>query len=137
MIPPVSIRLRDAPSSLMARPAWLALKAHFETLRHLHLRQLFADDRLRGERFALDACGLYLDYSKNRITDKTIRLLIRLAEECRLSEHVEDMFTGRYVNMTEQRAALHTALRAPCRERILQDGVERQRKCRCGRCGQP
>ena len=105
MIPPVSIRLRDAPSSLTARPAWLALKAHFETVRHLHLRQLFADDRFRGERLAVDACGLYLDYSKNRITDKTIRLLIRLAEECRLSEHVKDMFTDRHVNMTEQRAA--------------------------------
>jgi glucose-6-phosphate isomerase len=93
-------------------------------VRTRHLRQLFADDPLRGERFTAEACGLYLDYSKNRITDETIPLLIQLADECRLREHIEAMFTGQKINDTERRAVLHTALRAAKAERIMLDGID-------------
>ena len=93
-------------------------------MRTLHLRQLFADDPQRGERFTAEACGLYLDYSKNRITDETLQLLIQLAEACNLREHIEAMFTGQKINVTEQRAVLHTALRAPKEERIILNGID-------------
>jgi len=109
---------------LTARPAWKALQAHYQTMHMLHLRQLFADDPLRGERLSAEACDLYLDYSKNRITHETVPLLVELAEACRLREHIEAMFTGRKINRTERRAALHTALRAPKGECILLDGVD-------------
>ena len=109
---------------LTARPAWNALQAHYQTMHMLHLRQLFADDPLRGERLSAEACDLYLDYSKNRITHETVPLLVELAEACRLREHIEAMFTGRKINRTERRAALHTALRAPKGECILLDGVD-------------
>ncbi|UVK49557.1 glucose-6-phosphate isomerase (plasmid) [Mesorhizobium sp. AR07] len=105
-------------------PAWKALLTHYQEVRVLHLRQLFADDPQRGTQFAVDACGLYLDYSKNRITAETIQLLIQLAEACKLRERTEAMFKGQKINVTEQRAALHTALRAPVGERILVDGID-------------
>ncbi len=113
----------QAPS-LMARPAWKALETHFQTIRHLHLRQLFADDPRRGERLTLEAAGLYLDYSKHRITDHTLRLLIQLAEECGLRARIDAMCRGDAINVTEQRAVLHTALRAPEGERRMVDGVD-------------
>jgi glucose-6-phosphate isomerase len=105
-------------------PAWQALQAHFETIRHLHLRQLFADDPGRGERLTAEAAGLYLDYSKNRITDETIQLLIGLAEACGLRDRIDAMFSGEPINVTEKRAVLHTALRTPATERIVVDGVD-------------
>lgn len=105
-------------------PAWQALLAHCQEVRPLHLRQLFADDPQRGKRFAIDACGLYLDYSKNRITAETVQLLIELAEACGLRERLEAMFNGQKINVTERRAVLHTALRAPIGERILVDGTD-------------
>ncbi|GAB2907996.1 glucose-6-phosphate isomerase [Paralcaligenes ginsengisoli] len=105
-------------------PAWQALHAHYQKTRTLHLRQLFNDDPQRGERFAVEACGIYLDYSKNRITAETIGLLLQLAEECKLGERIEAMFTGQKINVTERRAVLHTALRAPKEERIMLDGID-------------
>jgi len=110
--------------SLTQRPAWKALQAHYQQIRHLHLRQLFADDPLRGERFVVDAVGIYLDYSKNRVTDETMRLLIKLADDCGLRERINAMFKGDTINVTERRAALHTALRAPEGDRIMLDGVD-------------
>jgi glucose-6-phosphate isomerase len=109
---------------LTERPAWKALEAHCATIRHLHLRQLFAEDPQRGERLTAEASGLYLDYSKNRITDDTMRLLVRLAEECGLRERIAAMFCGERINVTERRAVLHTALRAPETERVVVDGVD-------------
>ncbi len=111
-------------SSLTQRPAWKALEAHYREIRDAHLRSLFADDPRRGERFSAEAVGLYLDYSKHRVTDETIRLLLRLAEECRLRERIEAMFGGETINDTEQRAVLHVALRTPKGERIRADGVD-------------
>lgn len=105
-------------------PAWRALEAHHQQVRNLHLRQLFADDPGRGERLTLEAVGLYVDYSKNRVTDETLALLLRLAQEARLSERIEAMFQGEKINVTEQRAVLHTALRAPKEESILLDGKD-------------
>ena len=109
---------------LTERPAWKALAGHFQTIRDLHLRQLFADDPRRGERLTAEAAGIYLDYSKNRVTDETIRLLVNLAEECSLHEHIAAMFRGERINVTEKRAVLHTALRAPKTERIVVDGID-------------
>jgi glucose-6-phosphate isomerase len=79
---------------LMQRPAWVALAQHYQTMGSIHLRRLFADDPQRGERLAVEAAGLYLDYSKNRIADETIRLLIQLAEECNLRPRIAAMFSG-------------------------------------------
>jgi glucose-6-phosphate isomerase len=110
--------------SLTARPAWKALEAHSQAMRQVHLRQLFAEDPRRGERFAAEAAGFYLDYSKNRITDETIALLLQLAQECGLRDRMDAMFSGQKINVTEQRAVLHTALRAPKDERIVVDGVD-------------
>ena len=109
---------------LTERPAWKALEVHCGTIRNLHLRQLFAEDPRRGERLAAEAAGIYLDYSKNRITDETIQLLVRLAEECGLRERIAAMFCGEQINVTEKRAVLHTALRAPETERIVVEGVD-------------
>ena len=103
-------------------PAWKALAAHCESLRPVHLRQLFAQDPHRGERLAVEAAGLYLDYSKNRITDETIRLLIQLADECALRDRIDAMFRGETINITEERAVLHVALRARRDEAIVVDG---------------
>ncbi len=113
----------EAPS-LTERPAWKMLAAHSASTRDLTLRQLFADDPHRGERLTAEAVGIYLDYSKNRVTDETLQLLIKLAEECGLAERIEAMFRGEQINVTEQRAVLHTALRAPKSEQIIVDGVD-------------
>jgi glucose-6-phosphate isomerase len=115
----------DAPAQpLTERPAWKALAAHYQTVHGLHLRQLFAEDPIRGERLSAEAVGLYLDYSKNRITDETLRLLMRLAAECGLRERITAMFRGERINATEKRAVLHTVLRAPETERVIVDGVD-------------
>jgi glucose-6-phosphate isomerase len=100
-------------TSITETPEWHALEAHFETVRDLHLRDLFADDPTRGERLSVDAGGIYLDYSKNRVTDETMRLLVALARRAGLRDRIEAMFTGQKINVTEDRAALHVALRAP------------------------
>jgi glucose-6-phosphate isomerase len=104
------------------RPAWKALEAHAEKVREFHLRQLFADDPKRGERMTAEAAGIYLDYSKNRITDETLKLLIQLAEESGLQERIDAMFRGEKINLTEKRAVLHVALRAPRGTSIAVDG---------------
>ncbi len=111
---------RTAP--LTQGQTWTALATHYENVRTLHLRQLFADDPHRGERLTAEAAGLYLDYSKNRITDETLRLLCRLAEEWGLHSRIEAMFRGDKINVTEGRAVLHIALRAPRDQQILVDG---------------
>ena len=110
--------------SLTERPSWKALEAHFATIRDLNLRKLFVDDPVRGERLTAEAAGIYLDYSKNRITDETMRLLAKLAEECGLRERIAAMFSGERINVTEKRAVLHIALRAPETQRILVDGAD-------------
>ena len=104
------------------RPAWKALAAHHQKIRDLHLRKLFADDPKRGERMTAEAVGLYLDYSKNRITDETLKLLVQLAEESGLRERIDAMFRGEKINITENRAVLHVALRAPRGASIVVDG---------------
>jgi glucose-6-phosphate isomerase len=109
---------------LTNRPAWRALEAHHAKIRDLHLRQLFADDPGRGERLTVEAKGLLLDYSKNRITDETLKLLFQLAEESGLRERTEAMFRGEKINITEHRAVLHVALRAPKGQSIVVDGVD-------------
>ncbi|MEO8626801.1 MAG: glucose-6-phosphate isomerase, partial [Betaproteobacteria bacterium] len=110
--------------ALTSRPAWKALKAHHAKIGAVHLRELFANDAGRGERLTLEAAGLYLDYSKNRITDETLRLLIALANECGLRERTAAMFRGDKINSTENRSVLHIALRAPQDEKIVVDGVD-------------
>ena len=102
--------------------AWKALAAHYKAVSTVHLRQLFTDDPKRGQRMALEAVGLYLDYSKNRITDETLRLLLQLAEESGLRARIDAMFRGEKINITENRAVLHIALRAPKDATILVDG---------------
>src|SRR6476660_3352431 len=109
---------------LKERPAWKALEAHYKKIRGLHLRALFADDPKRGERMTAEAAGLFLDYSKNRITDETVKLLIGLAEESGLRSRVDAMFRGEKINTTEKRAVLHVALRAPKGASIVVDGED-------------
>jgi glucose-6-phosphate isomerase len=109
-------------TDLRERPAWLALEKHAAEIRDVHLRQLFADDPARGERLALEAEGIYLDYSKNRITDQTLALLFALAREVGLAERIGAMFRGEKINTTENRAVLHVALRAPKGATITVDG---------------
>ncbi|HSD52776.1 MAG TPA: glucose-6-phosphate isomerase [Burkholderiales bacterium] len=104
-------------------PAWKALEAHHRQVRSLHLRKLFADDPGRGERLTAEAASVYLDYSKNRVTDETLKLLVQLAGECGLRERIDAMFRGERINVTEGRAALHVALRAPKGVSIIVDGV--------------
>ncbi len=104
------------------RHAWKDLAAHYKKVRELHLRQLFAEDPERGTRMTAEALGLYLDYSKNRITGETLQLLIRLAEESHLQERIDAMFRGDKINRTEKRAVLHTALRAPRNASIVVEG---------------
>jgi len=112
----------SAPATtLTSLPAWQALQAHHTTIRDVHLRQLFADDPARGERLALEAVGLYVDFSKHRITDETLRLLVRLAEESGLRPRIDAMFAGERINVTENRAVLHTALRAPRDASVMVD----------------
>ncbi len=114
----------EAATPLPERSAWKELSDHCAQVRDVHLRDLFADDPGRGERLALEACGIYLDYSKNRITDETVRLLVRLADESGLRARIDAMFAGEKINVTEDRAVLHVALRAPRGERIAVDGVD-------------
>src|SRR5215470_14561672 len=104
---------------LIQRPAWAALQVHHKQVAPLHLRQLFADDPKRGERLTLEAVGIYFDYSKNRVTDETLSLLLRLAEESNLRARIDAMFRGDKINTTENRAVLHVALRAPKGEKIV------------------
>jgi glucose-6-phosphate isomerase len=110
--------------SVGKRPSWRALSSHYKTVSKLHLRDLFADDPGRGERMTVEAVGLYLDYSKNRITDETLKLLLRLAEQARLRKRIDAMFRGDKINLTEGRAVLHTALRAPKTASIVVDGED-------------
>jgi glucose-6-phosphate isomerase len=107
---------------LTQRPAWKALEEHYQKIQTLHLRTLFDEDPRRGERFATEAVGMYFDYSKNRITDETMRLLLQLAESSGLQERIDAMFMGEKINVTEQRAVLHVALRAPRDQSIIVDG---------------
>jgi glucose-6-phosphate isomerase len=113
--------IADMPA-LTQRPAWQALAAHYARVRSAHLRQLFADDPRRGERFAAEGAGLYLDYSKHPITDETLTLLLELADQCDLRGRIDAMFRGDKINVTEQRAVLHVALRAPRGASIVVDG---------------
>jgi len=110
--------------SLTKRPAWEALADHHKKVKGLHLRDLFAADPKRGERLTVEAVGLFLDYSKNRVTDETVRLLLQLAEESALHERANAMFRGEKINATEDRAVLHVALRAPANETIVVDGKD-------------
>src|SRR5882762_10075151 len=103
-------------------PTWKALESHYKKVRRLHLRKLFADDPTRGERLTASAVGIDLDYSKNRITDQTLRLLFQLAKDTGLKERIEAMFSGSKINITENRAVLHIALRAPAGASIVVDG---------------
>jgi glucose-6-phosphate isomerase len=114
--------MKKTNTSLLARPAWKALVAHHKKIRDAHLRNLFADDPSRGERLTADAEGIFLDYSKNRITDETLTLLLQLAEECGLRQRIDGMFRGDKINITEDRAVLHVALRAPRGASIVVDG---------------
>jgi glucose-6-phosphate isomerase len=112
------------PAPLTQRSAWISLGEHSRANLNVHLRQLFADDPGRGERLAIEAEGVYLDYSKNRITDETLRLLLRLAEESNLRQAIDAMFAGERINVTENRAVLHVALRAPRERSIVVEGEE-------------
>jgi glucose-6-phosphate isomerase len=118
---PVTKRVGIQP--LTQRKAWKALQAHHTRVKELHLRQLFGEDPHRGERMTAEAAGLFLDYSKNRITDETLKLLIQLAEDCGLRDRIEAMFRGDKINITENRAVLHVALRAPKGASIVVDGT--------------
>jgi glucose-6-phosphate isomerase len=109
---------------LTRRPAWTALRRHLDEVRGLHLRTLFAEDWERGERMSAEGAGLFLDYSKNRATDETLRLLVRLAEECGLPERRAAMFAGERINVSEQRSVLHVALRMPRDRSLVVDGVD-------------
>jgi glucose-6-phosphate isomerase len=109
---------------LTQRPAWKALEAHQQQIQGKQLKQLFADDSARGERFTVETGGIFLDFSKNRITDETLKLLIQLAEESGLRARIDAMFRGEKINITENRAVLHVALRAPKSESILVDGED-------------
>ena len=116
--------MTTAIAPLTQRPAWGALGAHYQKVRDLPLRTLFADDPGRGERLTAEAAGLYLDYSKNRVTDETLTLLLQLAEESGLRARIDAMFRGEKINVTEDRAVLHVALRAPKGESIVVDGED-------------
>jgi len=107
---------------LVGRPAWKALERHAGAMRDLHLRTLFAGDPARGERLTAEGAGLFLDYSKNRVTDESLALLLRLAEESGVRERIDAMFRGEKINVTENRAVLHVALRAPRDASIVVDG---------------
>ena len=109
-------------TTLPRRQAWKALQVHYKSMQATHLRTMFADDPQRGNRMSVEAIGVFLDYSKNRISDETIRLLVQLAEESGLREGIEAMFRGEKINVTENRAVLHVALRAPREASIMVDG---------------
>ncbi|MEO6407857.1 MAG: glucose-6-phosphate isomerase [Burkholderiaceae bacterium] len=115
---------RNRPGSPVSLPAWEALNTHHMKTGHAHLRDLFADDDQRGRRYTLEAAGLYLDYSKNRIDDRTLKLLAALAAECGLAGRIEAMFRGDAINTTEQRSVLHVALRAPATQKLVVEEVD-------------
>ena len=110
--------------SLLELPTWRALKQHSKEISKTTLRELFDNDPQRGTRYNADAVGIFLDYSKNRVTDETLKLLVELAEQRGLKQHIESMFRGDKINITENRAVLHIALRAPKGESILVDGKD-------------
>jgi glucose-6-phosphate isomerase len=114
--------MKTSLTPLTRRPAWKKLDAHYEKIKRLHLRKLFAADPKRGERLTVEAAGLFLDYSKNRVTSETIRLLLKLADESGLKSRIKAMFSGEKINITENRAVLHVALRAPKTAKIFVDG---------------
>ena len=116
--------MTEALAPLTQRAAWKALEAHYKKIRRLHLRKLFAKDPQRGDRLTAEAVGIYLDYSKNRITDETVTLLLQLAEESGLRSRIDAMFRGDKINVTEKRAVLHVALRAPQGQSIVVDGED-------------
>src|SRR5205814_7828256 len=113
--------MKDVPP-LRERPAWAALQRHYEQVKDRHLRDLFAEDADRGRRLTAEGAGLYFDYSKHRVVDETVKLLVRLAEESGLRERIDAMFSGEKINVTEGRAVLHVALRAPRGATIRADG---------------
>jgi glucose-6-phosphate isomerase len=116
--------MATATKTVTELPAWKTLSAHFQKIDRLHLRELFARDPNRGERLTVEAAGLYLDYSKNRITDETLALLLQLAEQSGLRARIDAMFGGEKINVSEKRAVLHVALRAPKGQSILVDGED-------------
>ena len=118
------LKMTEGNTSLIGSETWKALEAHAATNRTLHLRDLFAQDPKRGERLTIEAAGVYFDYSKNRITDQTIQLLLQLAGESGLRSRIDAMFCGEKINVTEKRAVLHVALRAPIGDEIFVDGVD-------------
>ena len=118
------MRMETSIAPLTTLPAWQALETHYSKVRELHLRKLFADDAKRGERMTAEAVGIYFDYSKHRITDETLRLLLQLAEESTLRACIDAMFRGEKINVTEKRAVLHVALRAPQGQSIMAEGKD-------------
>jgi glucose-6-phosphate isomerase len=114
--------METTKTRLTQRPAWKALQAHYREIAGQHLRQWFAGDPARGQRLSTEAVGIYLDYSKNRVTDETLKLLVQLAEQSSLRERIDAMFDGEKINITENRAVLHVALRAPRGATIVVDG---------------
>jgi glucose-6-phosphate isomerase len=120
----MSTRVMPSVRTLRDRPAWRALEKHYEELHSKHLRELFAADETRGERLVAEAPGLFLDYSKNRITEETIELLVALAEQSGLADRIEAMFTGERINVSENRSVLHIALRMPKSASLIVDGVD-------------
>src|ERR1700744_6305499 len=116
--------MATATKTVTELPAWKALSAHSQKIDRLHLREFFAQDPKRGERLTVEAAGLYLDYSKNRVTDETLTLLLQLAEQSGLAGRIAAMFSGEKINVTEGRAVLHVALRAARGEQILLDGID-------------
>src|SRR6201995_1171680 len=109
---------------LRERKAWQALERHYTEISGVHLRDLFAADPGRGERLTAEAAGVYLDYSKNRVTDETMALLIELAEESGVAQRRDAMFRGEHINVSENRAVLHTALRLPATATLVVDGQD-------------
>jgi glucose-6-phosphate isomerase len=120
----MSTRVMPSVRPLRERPAWRALETHYEEIRGAHLRDLFAADEARGERLTAEAAALYLDYSKNRITDETVGLFEALAEQSELADRIEAMFTGERINVSENRSVLHVALRMPKSRSLVVDGVD-------------
>jgi len=120
----MSTRVMPSVRTLRDRPAWRALEKHYEELHSKHLRELFAADGTRGERLVAEGAGLFLDYSKNRITEETIELLVALAEQSGLADRIDAMFTGERINVSENRSVLHVALRMPKSASLIVDGVD-------------
>ena len=123
-MPDAAAGVAELSAPLRSRPEWKALEAHHEAVRDLHLRDLFAKDAARGERLTAEAAGLYLDYSKNRLTDETLRLLLALADATGVRARIDAMFAGDKINVTEQRPVLHVALRAPRTASMVVDGED-------------